>query len=372
MYADAVKWEYRGYPAAPTITQQPAAQTVCPGATATFTVAASGTGTLTYQWQKNGANMNDVGHYSGALTATLTVSNVDTGDAANYRCVVSNAGGSTNSSQAALTVKAATAITQQPQSQAVNAGGTATFSVTATGDGTPAYAWSKDGQPLSDDGRIVGAATATLTINSVVPEDAGSYSVEVTGGCGDVSSQSATLTVNALPPPQVTAAVSQKTHGSAGDFDIDILATNAVECRKNGPTLVLITFDQDIQQISGTVNDVSLSSGTVSALAISGNQLTVTMSGAADIALLTVGFPGIRSASGQTATGNVCFAVLSGDVTGDRKVNVFDLQAAKNTVNQPVTALNFRDDITADGGINVFDMLAVKNNLNKTIAGSCP
>ena len=103
----------------PTITQQPAAQNVCPGATATFTVAATGQGTLTYQWQKNQVNITNGGHYSGATTTTLTVSSADTSDAANYRCVVTNAGGSTNSNEAALTLKAATTITQHPSNQNV-------------------------------------------------------------------------------------------------------------------------------------------------------------------------------------------------------------------------------------------------------------
>ena len=60
----------------PTITQHPAAATLCPGGTATFTVAASGTG-LSYQWQKNSANLANGGHYSGVTTATLTVSSAD-------------------------------------------------------------------------------------------------------------------------------------------------------------------------------------------------------------------------------------------------------------------------------------------------------
>ena len=44
-------------PVAPTITTQPTAQSIAAGATATFTVAATGTGTLSYQWKKNGLNI---------------------------------------------------------------------------------------------------------------------------------------------------------------------------------------------------------------------------------------------------------------------------------------------------------------------------
>src|SRR5205807_3365571 len=43
---------------APTITTQPANQTVTAGQTASFAVTANGTAPLNYQWQKNGANIN--------------------------------------------------------------------------------------------------------------------------------------------------------------------------------------------------------------------------------------------------------------------------------------------------------------------------
>ena len=44
---------------------------------ASFTVLASGTSPLSYQWQKNQANLSNGGHYSGCTTGTLTITNVD-------------------------------------------------------------------------------------------------------------------------------------------------------------------------------------------------------------------------------------------------------------------------------------------------------
>ena len=99
--ADAVKWELVGaLPDPPTITQQPSPQSVCPGSTATFSVTATGEGTLTYQWQKNQVNLTNGGHYSGVTTATLTISNADSNDAANYRCVVTGGCGTATSNEA--------------------------------------------------------------------------------------------------------------------------------------------------------------------------------------------------------------------------------------------------------------------------------
>ncbi|MBN1491259.1 MAG: immunoglobulin domain-containing protein [Phycisphaerae bacterium] len=236
MYADAVKWEWRGAPAPPTITQHPTAQNVCPDDTATFTVAASGTGTLTYQWQKNGANLTDSGNISGALTAALAVSNVATGDVSQYRCVVSNAGGSTNSNQATLTLKAATAITAQPMAQDVCEGAAASFTVTATGDGALSYQWQKNGDDLSDGGNVFGATTATVEIDPVTAGDAASYRCVVTAGCGSIPSDEAPLTLKAATQITTQPQSQQVARGGTATFTVagSGAGTLAYQWQKNG------------------------------------------------------------------------------------------------------------------------------------------
>ena len=83
---------------APLITGQPTSLTVISGQAATFSVAASGTN-LTYQWQKNGANI------AGATSAMFTISGVSMADGGQYRAIVSNPGGSVTSNSASLTVQ---------------------------------------------------------------------------------------------------------------------------------------------------------------------------------------------------------------------------------------------------------------------------
>jgi hypothetical protein len=85
--------------AAPTITAQPASQTVAPGATATFNVTASGQ-MLTYRWLFNGAAL------LSATNPTLTLPNVTSANAGSYRVRVSNPGGEALSAPASLTVQA--------------------------------------------------------------------------------------------------------------------------------------------------------------------------------------------------------------------------------------------------------------------------
>lgn len=91
-------------PFPPTITQDPVSQSVAAGETAVFTVAASGTTPLNYQWQKNQVNLSDGANISGATTRALQIFNVQPSDAGDYRCVVTNNHGEATSNAASLEV----------------------------------------------------------------------------------------------------------------------------------------------------------------------------------------------------------------------------------------------------------------------------
>src|SRR5712672_3283577 len=173
----------------PSITAQPANQTMTVGQTATFSVAATGTAPLAYQWNKNGAAIS--GANSASYTTSATLSS-DSG--AQFSVVVSNAAGSVTSGAAALTVSAATvapSITAQPANQTVTVGQTATFSVAATGTAPLAYQWNKNGAAIS------GAKSASYTTSATVSSDSGAqFSVVVSNAAGSATSSVATLTVN--------------------------------------------------------------------------------------------------------------------------------------------------------------------------------
>lgn len=175
---------------APSITTAPASKAVAVGSNVTFTVVASGTAPLTYQWQFNSVNI------SGATSATLTLNSVTTANAGNYRVIVSNSAGTATSAQALLTVNVlatAPTITTQPASQTVTAGSNATFTVAATGSTPFTYQWLFNGTNLA------GANSSILTLSGVTPAKAGTYSAIVSNSAGFAKSANATLTVN--PPP---------------------------------------------------------------------------------------------------------------------------------------------------------------------------
>ncbi|HXI57096.1 MAG TPA: PQQ-dependent sugar dehydrogenase, partial [Polyangia bacterium] len=115
---------------APAITVQPAGKKAGIGQTVKFTVAATGSATLAYQWQRNGA---DIG---GATNPELTLTSVAASDSgAQFRVVVSNASGSVVSNSATLTVPGnapVATITAPPGGSSYNAGQTITYSGSAT------------------------------------------------------------------------------------------------------------------------------------------------------------------------------------------------------------------------------------------------
>ncbi|MGC4072788.1 MAG: pectinesterase family protein [Nibricoccus sp.] len=197
-----------GVAVAPSITTQPASQSVSAGASVSFTVAASGTAPLTYQWKKGGADI------SGATSATYTIAASVIGDSGSYTVVVTNAGGSATSNAATLTVSAVVGpiITTQPVSRTVAVGATTSFTVAATGTGTLTYQWQKEingtftNVPFVFDGNdstiitdLSGIATPTLSFVHAQVINAGNYRVLVTDSAGTTTSNTVAFTVNTSP-----------------------------------------------------------------------------------------------------------------------------------------------------------------------------
>jgi hypothetical protein len=174
----------------------------------TFTVTATGTAPLSYQWTFNGVNI------AGATTSSLTKANVQSSDAGNYAVAVSNVAGNVTSANAVLSVNVPPSITTQPASQTVNQGATASFSVTASGTAPLSYQWKLNGVNIS------GATTSSYSKADAQSSDAGNYSVAVSNVAGSVTSASATLTVNV--PPSITTQPANQTvaQGSTATFSV--------------------------------------------------------------------------------------------------------------------------------------------------------
>jgi hypothetical protein len=200
----------------PSITTQPVSQTVMAGQTATFTVAASGTVPLSYQWQKAGVTI------SGATSASYTTPATSLSDnGSQFQVVISNVAASVTSNAVTLTVNAAPSITTQPLSQSVVVGQTATFVVAATGTLPLTYQWQKGGSNIS------GANAASYTTPAAALTDNGSqFDVVVSNLVGSITSTTATLTVAAANSLNVTTYQYDNTRAGANTEETTLTPTN--------------------------------------------------------------------------------------------------------------------------------------------------
>jgi beta-galactosidase len=190
-------------PAAAAITAQPANRTAFVGQTATFSVTATGSPALAYQWRRNGTAITGA---TAASYVTPVLAAADNG--ASYTVVVTNPINSVTSAAAVLTVQPAVppTITQQPASVSVRGNDAASFAVLVGGTAPFTYQWRFNGA------NILGANGSTFTIAQAQNGDAGAYTVVVTNAAGSATSAAATLTI---APPGVDLALHQAATASS-------------------------------------------------------------------------------------------------------------------------------------------------------------
>jgi pectate lyase len=184
-------------PDMPSIITQPQDTTVLPGDTAIFTVEAGGSEPLSYQWYYNTNTL-----VNGATDSTLTLTNVQPGQAGVYSVIVSNLAGSITSSNATLNVNTnpvAPMFTSEPASQVVLAGSTATLTASADGTAPISYQW------YDNNALIMGATSSTLTLVNIQTSSDGSYYVTASNTVGVATSTTAILTVTPTVPVVNTA-----------------------------------------------------------------------------------------------------------------------------------------------------------------------
>src|SRR5947207_9497666 len=186
---------------------------------ATFTVVATGTAPLSYQWRKSGTAIS--GATSPSYTTPATTSS-DSGS--HFTVVVSNTADSVTSNAATLTVSAAAvapSITTQPASQTVTAGQTAMFAVVATGTAPLAYQWNKNNVAIG------GANSSSYATPATTSSDNGrQFTVIVSNAAGSATSSAAMLTVSAAAvAPSVTMQPASQTVTAGQTASFSVAAT---------------------------------------------------------------------------------------------------------------------------------------------------
>jgi hypothetical protein len=206
----------------PIITTQPQSQTNVAGTDATFSVAATGTPSLNYQWQFHSSTL------ANQTNTTLVLTNVQTANAGSYTVVVTNREGAVTSLVATLAVMVPPTVTKQPTKQSASLGASVTFSVLAAGTAPLSYQWRFNEVDLP------GKTNTSLVLKNLQLSNAGDYAVVVTNVAGSVTSQIAHLEVD----PTFTKVTSGKIVNDSGvsfacawgDYDddgyIDLFVTN--------------------------------------------------------------------------------------------------------------------------------------------------
>ena len=185
---------------APVVTRSPVGLQVPQGQSFSLSAAASGGGSLQYQWRLNGVAL------SGATASTLTVSSCQSSQAGQYTVVVSNSAGTVTSTAATVTVNSAgspPSINQQPSGNLLVAG--ANFTLNTSASGATSYQWYRNGV------EVAGATGTSLTLSGVTTSQAGDYTVRAANSAGQVLSQVATVSVLSCAPKARVAAFADGT-----------------------------------------------------------------------------------------------------------------------------------------------------------------
>ena len=342
---------------APSITAQPSSITVTAGATAAFSVTASGTAPLSYQWSKNSAVIS--GATSSSYTTPATTSS-DSGS--NFTVVVSNSAGSITSSAGTLTVNpAATApsISSQPASTTVAAGSTAKFSVTASGSAPLSYQWSKNGTAIS------GSTSSSYTTPAATSSDNGSkFAVVVTNSMGSVTSSAATLTVTSSSPAiglspsalnfgtvpigstSTLSVTITSTGSSTTTISSDTISGSAAFSASGAPPLTGLMLSPG-QNATLNVTFTPLSGGTATGSAVINSNAS--NSPAATIALSGTGAHDVDLSWGASGTPGVTYKVYRATVSGGPYSNIAS----------SISGLAYTDNSVTAGGTYYYVVTAV-------------
>lgn len=223
----------------PTIVTPPMDQTICAAQPVTFSVAATGAGTLSYQWRKNTVNI------PGAVGNSYTIPAISNADAGAYDVIVTATCGATISSAtsatATLSVNTVPVITTNPASQTVTSGAGVSFNAAASGTPAPTVQWqeSSDGVNFTN---ISGATSTGYSFTATSAQNGRRYRAVFTNPCGTATSSAATLTVNpaaAIVISEFRATGPGAGSGGAEDWFVELYNHGTSAVSLNGMYLTI-------------------------------------------------------------------------------------------------------------------------------------
>lgn len=171
-----------------------------------------------------------------------------------------------------------------------------------------------------------------------------------------------------FPPTALTmsSAVSRKTHGGTGPFDVPL---PGVECRSggaNGDFTFVFTFSNNVNSGNASIDS---GVGTVSGSPVfSNNTMTVNLTGVTNAQAITVTLSGVTDVFAQTLPNtSVSATMLIGDTNANSVVNASDAAQTKAQIGILLDATNFRTDVNDNGSINGTDAALVKSHIGESV-----
>jgi autotransporter-associated beta strand protein len=213
------------------ITAQPADTVASTNGPASFTVAATGTAPIAYQWYFYGNNTNAAPvPLADATNATLAIPSAQGSDSGFYNVVLTNDYGAVTSRFAALFVGNVAPVVAGPASQTVIAGNSVTFTASVFGNPTPVLQWQTNGVD------VAGATGASLTLTAVPYALDGASVSLIASNIAGVVTNTAQLTVIVAPAISQQPASLAVTTGGAAVFAVTAtgVPAPAYQWRKNG------------------------------------------------------------------------------------------------------------------------------------------
>jgi hypothetical protein len=176
--------------------------------------------------------------------------------------------------------------------------------------------------------------------------------------------------------PIVQSAVSRKTHGSVGSFDValPLNGTAGIECRTGGATndyTLVVMFNANVSVNGNPQAAVTSGIGTIGTggvsnggrVTIAGNVVTVPLTNVTNAQTINVTLFGVNGSTNVV----IPMSILVGDTNANGTVNASDVSQTKSQVGQAVTTSNFRDDVNANGTISSTDVAIVKSDVGTSL-----
>ena len=377
-------------------------QTVVPGQSTTFTVATATGATYTYQWQVNtGAgwvNLSNAGNYSGATTATLTVSNIDPSvDGYQFQCLVTGASPCSTLTPVVATLNVSnTGFASQPSDVTLCNGGSAAFSITTSGDDPFSVQW----QMSTDNGVTFADITNGTNANGLTFANTDQLTLNVSGitlansgvkfTCivnSYITSNPATITVKA-PVVITTQPANQSVCVGGGVATFTAAATGADlayqwQYSTNGTTWSNYTGTDATTASISIVNPALAANGTQYHVIVSGNAACSSVTSTS--ATLNINNPTITTAPvaatvirGNTATFTVAASAAtsyqwqrSATLTGTYEDVVDGTPVGNTYMNASLASLSVvTSGATVLGGGNYYRCVVNNNGCNVTSTGA--